>query len=117
MQYSRTSAYLLFLDCELATFYGVLPHLAIAEMRSVLPSSEAAFAAPDVYAWRRALLPYIGKNAPPLRTVASMLMNEDSTANRRVWGEAVSIHGLLQALCGESLYLSIPARVQSCLVH
>lgn len=90
-----------FLDCELATFYRVLPHLAIAEMRSAIPSSEAAFAAPEAHLWHKEVFPISGKEAYPLRAVASMLMSHDATTNVQAWGNVASIHGLLQALCGK----------------
>jgi hypothetical protein len=95
----RTSAYLFFLDCELATFYRVLPHLAIADLHSGLPSAEAAFAATNIDAWYLEVSRTNGKESPPLRAATSMLTSCDATTNREAWGDSASIHGLLLVLC------------------
>ena len=90
-----------FLDCEVATFCRVPPHLTIAEMQSTLPSTEATFAAPGACAWHTEMLQSSGKETHSVRTITSMLMGGDALAAYKALANTLSIHGLLQALCGK----------------
>lgn len=98
---------MIFLDCELATFYQVFPHIALGEMSNAVPSTEALYSARSYDIWQSQISHFVGTEVPPLRTILSQLMHPGSTPDTMFWADCISIHGLLQVLCGKYKLLAL----------